>query len=519
MNKHIFLYGPSGSGKTTVGNILAEKLALPFLDLDAHIESICGESIPAIMAARGREGFRDLEAQALCAGLDGRPQVVALGGGSLLREENRALAEALGQVVFLEASPQVLAQRLQADIHHRPLLAGDLVISLDSLLRERQSHYDSFPLRVSAEAEPEIVAEEIQRALGYYHLRAMGAPYDARVCENGLDSGGGLLRQCGCEGPVLLVSDEQVAPLYAGRVLESLRQAGYDSRMRIIPAGEAYKNVETLMQLWGACLETGLERGSTLAALGGGVVSDLTGFAAAAYMRGCNWAAFPTTLLSMVDASLGGKTGFDLPQGKNLVGAFYPPRLVLSDPQALSTLPQRELRAGLAEVLKHGVIADPDLFAICAHGWEAVAADLPQIVRRAMSVKVKLIEADPYEKGPRAALNFGHTIGHAVELVSGYRLHHGEAVAIGMVIETRLAEKLGVAGSGLADQIRTALAGLGLPLEIPAGLPRADILRAVQADKKKSKGTVKFALPEKVGLVRTGIEIADLEQMLQILEE
>ncbi len=314
---------------------------------------------------------------------------------------------------------------------------------------------------------------------------------------------------------MLLVSDEQVAPLYADRAIESFKRAGYRAQVVVIPAGEEHKSVETLTRLWQACLETGMERGSTLAALGGGVVSDLTGFAAATYMRGCNWVTFPTTLLSMVDASLGGKTGFDLPQGKNLVGAFYPPRLVLSDPSVLASLPERELRAGLAEVLKHGVIGDPDLFAPCARGWQAVAADLPQVVWRAQAVKVKLIEADPYEKGLRAALNFGHTIGHAVELVSGYSLRHGEAVAIGMVVETRLAEKLGIAADGLAEQIRAALAGLGLPVEIPAGLPRADILRAVQADKKKSQGTVKFALPEKVGLVRTGVEIADLDALME----
>ena len=515
MRGHIFLYGPSGSGKTTVGSILAEKLALPFLDLDAHIETICGESISAVMAQRGQEGFRELEARALRAALNGHAQVVALGGGSLLREENRALAETSGRVVFLEVSPRVLAQRLQTDSHCRPLLAGNLVASLDSLLKERQAHYDSFPLRVSAEAEPQSVADEIQRELGCYHLQAMGAPYDALVLENGLAGCGDLVRQCGCGGPVLLVSDEQVAPLYADRVIESFNRAGYQAQVVVMPAGEAHKNIDTLMKIWQACLDAGLERGSTLAALGGGVVSDLTGFAAATYMRGCNWVAFPTTLLSMVDASLGGKTGFDLPQGKNLVGAFYPPRLVLSDPSVLASLPERELRAGLAEVLKHGVIADPDLFARCARGWEAVAADLTQVVRRAQAVKVRLIEADPYEKGPRAALNFGHTIGHAVELVSEYRLRHGEAVAIGMVAETRLAEKLGIAGAGLADEILTALAGLGLPVEIPADLTRADILRAVQADKKKSQGKVKFALPEKIGLVRTGIEIADLEQMLE----
>ena len=515
MRGHIFLYGPTGSGKTTVGSLLAECLALPFLDLDAHIETICGESISTIIAERGQEGFRELEARALRAALDGRAQVVALGGGSLLREENRALAETSGRVVFLEVSPRVLAQRLQADSHRRPLLAGDLAASLDSLLKERQSHYDSFPLRVNAEAEAQSVAEVIQRQLGYYHLCAMGAPYDALVCGNGLNFAGELLKERGCEGPILLVSDEQVAPLYAGCILESFRQAGYPAQVVVIPAGEQHKTVEMLTRLWQACLEAGLERGSTLAALGGGVVSDLTGFAAATYMRGCSWVAFPTTLLAMVDASLGGKTGFDLPQGKNLVGAFYPPRLVLSDPSVLASLPERELRAGLAEVLKHGVIGDPDLFAPCARGWQAVAADLPQVVWRAQAVKVKLIEADPYEKGLRAALNFGHTIGHAVELVSGYSLRHGEAVAIGMVVETRLAEKLGIAADGLAEQIRAALAGLGLPVEIPAGLPRADILRAVQADKKKSQGTVKFALPEKVGLVRTGVEIADLDALME----
>lgn len=515
MSRHILLYGPSGSGKTTVGSILADRLGMPFLDLDAHIESICGETVSTIMAERGREGFRELEAQALCASLDGRPQVVALGGGSLLRGENRALAEAIGQVVFLEASPRVLTQRLQADIHYRPLLAGNLATSLKALLKERQSHYDTFNLRINAEAEPEVVAEEIQRCLGRYHLRAMGAPYDALVRENGLDGCGDLLRQCGCEGPLLLVSDEQVAPLYAGRVMESFKQADFQAQMVVIPTGEEHKNVGSLMQLWEACLQSGLERRSTVVALGGGVVSDLAGFAAATYMRGCAWAAFPTTLLSMVDASLGGKTGFDLPQGKNLVGAFYPPRLVLSDPHVLSTLPQRELRAGLAEVLKHGVIGDPDLFALCARGWEAVTADLPQVVRRAQAVKVKLIEADPYEKDQRAALNFGHTIGHAVELVSDYRLHHGEAVAVGIAVETRLAEKLGIAEKGLADEIRAVLAGLGLPMEIPAGLPYADILRSIQADKKKSKGAVKFALPEKLGSVLTGIEIVDLEKMLE----
>ena len=211
-------------------------------------------------------------------------------------------------------------------------------------------------------------------------------------------------------------------------------------------------------------MAAGLDRKSTFLALGGGVVSDLTGFAAATFMRGCNWAVLPTTLLSMADASIGGKTGFDLPEGKNLAGAFYPPCFVLADPRVLSTLPQRELRGGLAEVLKHGVIADPTLFELCAQGEVAVMQALPLVVKRAVSVKVNVIEQDPYEHSIRAALNFGHTVGHAVELASAYSLQHGEAVAIGMAVETRLAEKLGIAPQGLAEQISTVLRDLGCPM-------------------------------------------------------
>jgi 3-dehydroquinate synthetase len=216
----------------------------------------------------------------------------------------------------------------------------------------------------------------------------------------------------------------------------------------------------------------------------------------------------------MVDASMGGKTGFDLPEGKNLVGAFYPPRLVLADPDVLSTLPERELRAGLAEVVKHGVIADPELFELCAQGWKTVTTRLPEVVRRGMAVKVKVIEEDPYERGIRAGLNLGHTIGHAVELVSGFSLLHGEAVGIGMVAEARLAERLTITSQGLSDAIAESLIGLDLPVEIPEELDRAELIRAMRVDKKKAQGVVRFALPVSIGEVKVGVEIKDLEEAL-----
>jgi 3-dehydroquinate synthase len=511
---HIFLYGPSGSGKSTVGKILAADLNLPFLDLDAEIEHAAGHLIPEIMAERGEEIFRDLETAALKSALSGPETVLALGGGALLCEENRSLADASGRVILLEADLDTLVKRLSQDENKRPLLAGELKTRLAALLERRREHYNSFPLCVDASRPPGQVAWDIQRMLGRYHLRAMGTGYDVIVREGGLDRLGEMLKSRDLDGPVLIVSDMNVAPLYGERALRSLQTAGYAASQLALPAGEAHKNLETVASLWRGCTRAGLDRKSTIIALGGGVVGDLAGFAAATFMRGCNWVAVPTTLLAMVDASLGGKTGFDLSEGKNLVGAFHPPRLVLADPDALSTLPGRELRAGLAEAVKHGVIADPELFDLCARGWEAVKNRLPEVVRRGMAVKVKIIEEDPYEKGLRAALNLGHTIGHAVELVSGFSLLHGEAVAVGIVAEARLAERLTVAGQGLSDALAETLTELGLPVEIPENMDRGELIRAMRMDKKKAAGVVRFALPVKIGEVKVGVEVENLEDVL-----
>jgi 3-dehydroquinate synthase len=329
-----------------------------------------------------------------------------------------------------------------------------------------------------------------------------------------LDSLGQSLRASGLRGPAALVSDENAGALYASRAVESLREAGFAPHQVLIPPGEQHKTIDTVGLLWEAFLNAGLERGSLVAALGGGVVSDLAGFAAATFLRGVPWAVVPTTLLAMADASLGGKTGADLPQGKNLVGAFHPPRLVLVDPETLRTLPEGELRSGMAEVVKAGVIGDPALFALCAQGWQAVQSDWDEVVRRAMAVKIRVIQADPFEKGQRASLNLGHTLGHALEAASGFRLRHGEAVAIGMVAATRLSERLGLAETGLAEQIRSTLIGLGLPTEIPNGLDRRVILDGMRYDKKRSNSLVRFALPIRIGEIKVGIEVEDLERVL-----
>jgi 3-dehydroquinate synthase len=506
---NIFIYGPPGSGKTTLAHSLAEQLSMPWIDLDEQIVQGAGMAIPQIFSAEGEAGFRLRETAALRSAAQKSRQVVSLGGGALLDPENRRLAEAAGSVLCLYAPLETLSARIAEDGDTRPLLAN---AGLADLLERRSAHYASFPRQLDlTHLDMEQAAWQAQVSLGAFQVHGMGAGYDVRAEMGCLVDIGEHLRIRGFNSPLALVSDEHVAGFYAEGVLTSLERAGYPARLVVIPAGEAVKTIQTVNQLWEGFLDAGLERGSTVLALGGGVVGDLAGFAAATFLRGVRWVAIPTTLLAMVDASLGGKTGADLPRGKNLIGAFHPPVLVLADPAVLGSLPEAELLSGLAEVVKHGVIGDPGLFELCSRGLGVVSENLAEIVRRAMAVKIKVIQDDPYERGQRAALNLGHTLGHAVELASDFRLRHGEAVAIGMVAAARLSERLGLAQPGLAQQIESVLLGLGLPSEIPGDLTRSQIIDAMRVDKKRAGGKARLALPVRIGEVKVGIMIEDAE--------
>ncbi|MEZ0395504.1 MAG: 3-dehydroquinate synthase [Anaerolineales bacterium] len=507
--RHVFLYGPPGAGKSTVGRALAKALNLPFVDLDAEIERSAGQSVAAIMAA-GEAVFRDLESAVLAETVAGPASVVALGGGALLRESNRLLAEKAGQVVFLEVDEATLMERLRLGAGARPLLAGDWSHQMAGLLERRREHYASFMLRVANKEDPLTVARVIQMLLGRFCVRVADSQCDLVIQPGGLARLGAMLAERGLKGPVALVSDAQVASLYAGGVAACLEDAGYPTRLLTFAPGEESKTIATLLALWDGFLAAGLERHSTVIALGGGVTGDLAGFAAATYLRGCAWVNVPTSLLAMADASVGGKTGCNLPQGKNLVGAFHLPRLVLADPNVLTTLPEDEIRGGLAEVVKAGMIADPDLVALCSRGYESVRANLGEAVRRAVSVKVQIVAEDFFEQSSRAALNLGHTVGHALEAASGYRLRHGQAVAIGLVVEARLAEWLGLAEKGLTAHVADILAGLGLPVEMPADCPPWLLLQAMGFDKKRAEGKIRFALPLRLGVVRPGVMVENL---------
>ncbi len=510
---HIFLYGPPGSGKSTLGSMLADSLRLPFIDLDEAIQSKAGMCVPQIMQERGEEAFRDLETAALMEKVHGPDRVIALGGGTLLRAENRVLAEQNGQVVCLRVKQPVLIERLQAEANQRPLLSGNLDEKLEALLAARGEHYNSFDQQLEADQMPEEIVQQLEATIGRFHLSAMGS-YDVLIQPGGLDELGRMLNERGISRP-LVVSDENVARLHSARVIDSLRCSGHNAQILVIPAGEASKTINTVSRLWLGFIKAGLDRKSTIVALGGGVVGDLAGFAASTFMRAIDWVCLPTTVLSMVDASIGGKTGFDLAEGKNLVGSFHAPRLVLADPNVLTTLTEDEFRAGLAEVVKHGLVGDPALLDLCAHGVNPVRQNLLEVVRRAVAVKVKLVESDPYEADQRAALNLGHTVGHAVELVSEFRIRHGEAVAMGMVVEARLAERLGIARKGLSGQIIRVLSSLGLPVRIPQDLPRPQLIKAMLADKKKANGIVRFALPVEIGQVQVNVEVKDLARVFE----
>jgi shikimate kinase/3-dehydroquinate synthase len=520
MNTFIFLYGPPGSGKSETGLRLAAALDLPFIDLDKEIMIQAGQSIPDIFLQEGETGFRAHERAVLEKTHTMSAGVVALGGGALLDPENRKMVAARGKVVCLQASPEILLNRLKLGEGSRPLLADRTDPEVLSWLNRRQAHYLTFPCQLDTSVlTADQSAWEMQVVTGIFHVSGMGASYDVIVQPGGLDELGAELHQRGFKGPIVLVSDAVVGALYAGRAADSISQVYGQVAGVHIPGGERLKTIDTVASLWTAFVDARLERGSTVVALGGGVVTDLTGFAAATYMRGVPWVVAPTSLLGMVDASLGGKTGVDLPQGKNLIGAFYPPRLVLADPGLLESLPEAELRNGLAETVKHAVIGDPNLFERCSKGLVALGEDWSELVRRAMAVKLTVIQADPYERGQRAVLNLGHTVGHALEKVSDFAIPHGEGVAIGIVVEAHLAVKIGLAQPGLPQQLAETLSRLGLPTALPVGTDLASLQQAMQVDKKRADGVVKFSLPVHIGQVQPGVAIDHLDLLLREIYE
>jgi shikimate kinase/3-dehydroquinate synthase len=497
---NLIIYGPPGSGKSTVGRLAARQLGREFVDGDAWLEAHWGRAIADYFAAADEALFRQREAETYRNLAERSDLVVAPGGGALLNPHLRAVLERSGVIVCLTASFATLSERLERSPAVRPLLADDLRGRLGELLRERETLYKSFALQVDTDHRSAAAAAAEAVAL---FCAAAGAtrfelgPTSAFFGRGVLGRLPELIAQRGLRPAGLIIADATAAALHGAPLSLNL-----GAPIVTFPPGEASKNLATIGSLYTACAGHGIERGGTLVALGGGVAGDMAGFVAATYMRGVAWVNVPTTVLAMADASLGGKVGVDLPEGKNLVGAFHPPALVAADFDVLATLPEIEARCGMAEIIKSGLIGDAGLFEALLDGSVALEA----AILRAAAVKVGVVNADPYERGERATLNLGHTIGHGVEAASGYKLKHGEAVAIGLAGETRLAQALGLAESDLYDRVIQGLSKLGLPRRSP-GLPPNAILEAMQSDKKKSGGRLKFALPRRPGEVVWGQEV------------
>jgi 3-dehydroquinate synthase len=507
-DRNIVLTGFMGTGKSTVGRLLAEATGRPYVEMDARLEAAFGKPIGAVFAEEGEAAFRVAEAT-LCAELASeRGLVISTGGGALVNPRSRAALAASGVLVCLTATPETILARL-AHESHRPLLAGDPTTQrrrvLD-LLHERRQAYAAIPHQVATDGlPPEQVVEAVLRAVAAdaeapgmtsIPVRHPTGAYDLLVGEGLLAHAGPLLARRGLKpGALAVVSNPVVAESCWPTLRDALEASGFTPSLCLVPEGEQHKSLATAATLYEHFAHMRLDRAGGVLALGGGVIGDLAGFAAATWMRGVAFVQAPTTLLSMVDASVGGKTGVDLPQGKNLVGAFKQPQAVIMDTATLATLPAAEFRSGLAEVVKHGIIGAPALFeALESHG----PTSLTHLVIDAVRVKVDVVQEDPFEQGRRALLNLGHTFGHAIEQASGYRLRHGEAVAVGMTAAAHMAAAIGLCPPALAARIPALLERLGLPTRT-ATLPRAELLALMGLDKKRAGKTLRFVLPAALG--------------------
>ena len=529
--RNIVLTGFMGTGKTSVGQVVAQRLGWHFVDLDERIAASAGKPVPAIFAEDGELVFRDLETAACRDLCDELGLVVATGGGAVMRAANREALLSSGTVICLEAAPEAILQRV-GNGTDRPMLGhGDRAERIRKLLAERAEAYASVPHHVDTtglnvdQVANRILALTADLPEGSHCIPVRtpdGGGYDVLIAEGILAEAGARIAAPGVKpGRCAVVTNPTVAKHHLPGLLSALNRAGFEPVVLTAPDGEAYKTLSTVADLYHRLAEAKLARNEAVIALGGGVIGDMAGFVAATWLRGVPFVQIPTSLLSMVDASVGGKVAVDLPEGKNLVGAFKQPELVLIDPDVLASLPGAEFRSGLAEVVKAGIIGDPLLFLQLMGDGPATLTDM---IAAAVRVKADVVQRDPYEMGDRAWLNLGHTFGHTLELVSGFKLRHGEAVAIGMVAAAALGERLGTcerldgAEGGMVERVREMLERLGLPVSYT--FDEEAVLAAMGADKKRRGRSLRFVVIERIGKVTLveGVAEEDVRGALRVVQ-
>jgi shikimate kinase/3-dehydroquinate synthase len=521
MRRPLLLNGFMGTGKTSVGQRIAESTGRPFIDLDQKLEQRFGTTVADYFAKHGEAAFRAVEREELVRLLDeacrsAAAPVIALGGGALLSRELRLAALDRAVVVTLEAEPSEILARA-GDRSSRPLLAGENPAArVEGLLELRAPSYAEAHARVSTTRRSvSAIADEVV-ALWRRDPLAVAAGSSSYAVEVGRNIAAERLPALvGAASKTLLVTDENVAQHHSAPLFAALAAAKISADQTILPPGEDQKHIRSIEALWLSLQRIEADRKSLLVGLGGGVVTDMTGFAAATYMRGVRWIGIPTTLLALVDASTGGKTGVDLGPAKNAVGAFWQPSAVICDVALEATESDRNYRSALAEVIKTALIGDPELFYLVERESARVAARDPELVeemvRRSVRVKARIVSADERESGLRAVLNLGHTVGHAIELEGGFARHtHGEAISLGLVAALRLGARRGVTPRDLEQRVTRLLGVLGLPVDL-AGEPLGAAAALVGHDKKRAGTKLKFVFARDVGDVRT--EDLDLEQL------
>ncbi|VTZ48221.1 Shikimate kinase / 3-dehydroquinate synthase [Methylocella tundrae] len=585
-DRSIVLVGFMGSGKTSTGRRLAQRLGLPFVDADVEIEAAAGMTIAEIFAKHGEPSFRDGERRVMARILEDGPRVIATGGGAFLNEETRARIAKRGVSVWLKADPEVLWRRVRKR-SHRPLLQSpDPEKTLRTLLEQRYPHYARADVTVISRDGPhELAVEEIICAIEFFMrfspdpppltpsrpmnlsktsapapislatgevlFDASGSPpgaaqgpdgrppaakvrvdlgarsYDILIASGLIAEAGGHIQRLAPGAACAIVTDANVAEIHLAGLEESLDKEGVRHSVVIVPPGETSKSFATFAEVCDAVIAAKLERGDLVIALGGGVIGDLAGFAAASIRRGMRFVQIPTSLLAQVDSSVGGKTGINSDHGKNLVGAFHQPSLVLADAHALETLPAREFRAGYAEVVKYGLIGDAGFFGWLQTHWRGVfsgGADRVHAIATSCRAKAAIVARDEHERGDRALLNLGHTFGHALERINHYdgaRLVHGEGVSIGMALAFRFSAKLGLCPWGDADRVEAHLREVGLPTRLAdikgLALDAGQIIEAMYQDKKVERGALTFILAREVGdcFVAKSVDAEEVRAFLQ----
>lgn len=505
---NIILTGMMGVGKTTVGKKLAQKLNLKFMDMDEYLERKTHLKISQIFSRFGEYYFRQLEKNLCKEVVQNRNCLISTGGKTLFDSKNLNSLSTSGIIITLLSSPEKILQRIQKEKNQRPLLASHQAKRLGDIYRERKPHYLNFPNRIdTTHLNQEKVVEEILKLIQGEEKRfkmIISNKELSVIVKRGIGNNLSLYLKGIFKGnKAFILSDKKVFGLYGKKILNELEKAGLKFSLFLISPGERQKNLKTTERIYNWLLKDKASRSSLFISFGGGVVSDIGGYVASTFHRGLNLVNIPTTLVSQIDASIGGKNGLNLREAKNQIGTFYFPLLVLIDPLFLVSLDYRQMKNGIIEAIKAGIIGDEKLFQLIKDDPRRLLLkdmkSVEEVITRALKVKLKIVNQDPYEKKERKFLNLGHTFGHALESYFNYRkITHGQAVGLGMICAAKMGTLLNISSEFILSEIKEVLLKLKTLTRLK-NLGASKIISIMEYDKKRKDNKISFVIPQKIG--------------------